>query len=96
MKVYLKCFGTLVNPGTCDFKVSTPYELEDRQTVRVLIQLARIDAKDVKILFVNNRVGGLDTVLFEGDRVGLTPTLTALKDPYSCINKAKLVNCGDW
>ena len=98
------CFSKKVTPcenkaeekATCDFKVSTPYELEDGQTVRVLIQLARIDTKDVKILFVNNRVGGLDTVLFEGDRVGLTPTLSALKDPYSCINKTKLVNCGDW
>jgi len=29
MNVSLKCFSTLVNPDTCDFKESTTYELDD-------------------------------------------------------------------
>jgi len=75
MKVDLKCFAKLVNTETCDFKESTTYELNDGQTIEQLIQQAGIDRKDVKIAFVNSRVVELDTVLSEGDRVGLAPAV---------------------
>jgi len=73
MKVDLKCFAKLVDPGTCDFKENTSYELNEGQTVQHLLEQAAINREDVKIAFVNSRVVDLDTVLFEGDRVGLAP-----------------------
>ena len=45
MKVELKCFSKLVNPGTCDYKDSTSYELADGQTIQDLIQRAVLPAK---------------------------------------------------
>ncbi len=75
MKVDLKCFSTLVNPDTCDFKESTSYILEDKQTVVDLVQRAGISREDVKIAFVNSRIVDIDTVLSDGDRVGLAPAV---------------------
>jgi molybdopterin converting factor small subunit len=75
MKVNLKCFATLVNPDTCNFKESTTYDLAEGQTVADLIQRAGIAGENVKIAFVNSRKTGFDTVLSEGDQVGLAPAV---------------------
>ena len=75
MKVTLKCFSTLVNPDTCDFKESTTYELDHGQTLQDLVERAGIDSDDVKIAFVNSRKVDLDTVLSERDRIGLVPSV---------------------
>ncbi|MFC1578205.1 MoaD/ThiS family protein [Thermodesulfobacteriota bacterium] len=75
MQVDLKCFAKLVNPGTCDFKESTSYELDQGQTVQHLLEQAEISREDIKIAFVNSRVVDLDTVLSEGDQVGLAPAV---------------------
>ena len=75
MQVDLKCFAKLVNPGTCDFKESSSYELDQGQTVQHLLEQAEISREDIKIAFVNSRVVDLDTVLSEGDQVGLAPAV---------------------
>ena len=75
MKVNLKCFSSLVNPDSCDFKESTPYNLEDGQTVEDLVQRAGIAGEDVKVAFVNSRIVDFDTTLSEGDQVGLAPAV---------------------
>ncbi|MBW2435803.1 MAG: MoaD/ThiS family protein [Desulfobacterales bacterium] len=75
MKVNLKCFASLVNLDSCDYKDSTEYNLDDGQTVEDLVQLAGIAKEDVKIAFVNSRVVDLDTVLSDGDQVGLAPAV---------------------
>ena len=75
MKVNLKCFSKLVNPDTCDFKESNTYDLTDGQTVEDLAQRAGIVKEDVKIAFVNSRVVDFDTVLSDGDHVGLAPAI---------------------
>ena len=75
MRVNLKCFAKLVDPGKCDFTESTPYELDEGQTVKHLLEQAEINREDVKIAFVNSRVVDLETVLSEGDRVGLAPAV---------------------
>jgi sulfur carrier protein ThiS len=75
MKVDLKCFARLVDPGTCDFRESTSYELDEGQTVEHLLEQAEINKDDVKVAFVNSRVVDLETVLSEGDRVGLAPAV---------------------
>jgi molybdopterin converting factor small subunit len=96
MIVHLKCFSTLVSPDKCDFTESTAYELAEGQTVEDLIKLSRIKFGDVKIAFINSQMVNFDTALKDGDRVGLAPTASALKSPFSCINKSASVNCGDW
>lgn len=75
MKVNLKCFSTLVNLDACDFNASTPYELNEGQTVGDLIGHAGIDRKNVKIAFVNNRITDIDATLSDGDRIGLAPAV---------------------
>ena len=75
MKVNLKCFASLVNLGTCDYKESAEFELDHGQTVEDLVQLVGISKKDVFVTFVNSKVVELDTVLSEGDQVGLAPAV---------------------
>jgi molybdopterin converting factor small subunit len=75
MKVNLKCFANLVDEDSCDYKGSTPYDLPDGQTIQDLIKRAGIDPEEVKIAFVNSRKVELDTVLSDGDQVGLAPAV---------------------
>jgi sulfur carrier protein ThiS len=75
MKVELKCFSKLVDPGTCDFRESTSYDLEEGDTVRDLVRKADIDDKGIKIVFINSNIVDLDAKLSEGDRVGLAPAV---------------------
>jgi molybdopterin converting factor small subunit len=75
MKINLKCFAALANLDACDYKDSTEYELNDGQTIDDLVQLAGISKEDVKIAFVNNRIVEFDTVLSDGDQVGLAPAV---------------------
>jgi molybdopterin converting factor small subunit len=75
MKVNLKCFSKLVDPGSCNFNESTTYDLDEGQTVEDLVQHAGIAGEDVKIAFVNSRVVNFDTVLSDGDQVGLAPAV---------------------
>ncbi len=75
MKINLKCFSTLVNIDTCDYKNSTEYDLAEGQTVEDLVQFAGIHREDVKIVFVNNRIVDFDAVLSSGDQVGLAPAV---------------------
>ncbi|MGD9043703.1 MAG: MoaD/ThiS family protein [Desulfobacterales bacterium] len=75
MKVNLKCFANLADEDSCDYKGSTPYDLPDGQTVHDLIKHAGLDHEDVKVAFVNSRKVELDTVLSDGDQVGLAPAI---------------------
>ena len=75
MQIELKCFASIVNPGTCDYMGSTAYELEEGQTVEDLIHAAGVDKEQLKIAFVNGRVVAFDTVLRPGDQVGLAPAV---------------------
>ncbi|MDJ0830366.1 MAG: MoaD/ThiS family protein [Desulfobacterales bacterium] len=75
MIVNLKCFATLVDPDSCDYKNSTAYELADGQTVNDLVQRAGIVKKDIKLTFVNGRKADFATVLSDGDNIGLAPAV---------------------
>jgi len=75
MKVNLKCFSKLVNAETCDYKGSTAYELDDGQSVGDLVSRAGLAKEDIKIVFVNSRKTNFDTVLTDGDQVGLAPSV---------------------
>ena len=73
MKVNLKCFATLVDAESCNFDDSTVYELKDGQTVENLIEVAGIEKENVKIVFVNSKIVGTDSVLSDGDKIALAP-----------------------
>ena len=75
MKVNLKCFSTLVKPESCDYKSITVYNLNDGATLNDLVESAGINKNDVKVAFVNSRIVGFDTVLNNGDQVGLSPAV---------------------
>jgi sulfur carrier protein ThiS len=75
MKVNLKCFSTLTDPEKCDFSESTAYDISDGQTVEDLLDQVGIDKKDVKIAFRNSQIVNLDTVLTDGDQIGLAPAV---------------------
>jgi sulfur carrier protein ThiS len=75
MKINLVCFSKLANEGTCDYRNRTEYDMVDGQKVEDLVQRAGIAREDVKIAFVNSRIVGFDTVLSDGDRVGLAPAV---------------------
>ena len=75
MNVNLKCFSTLVNAESCDYRESQAYRLTEGQTVGDLVDRAGIEKKEVKIAFVNSKIVDFDTVLADGDRVGLAPAV---------------------
>ena len=75
MKVNLKCFAKLSKNGECDFRESTTYEINVGDTVHDLAKHANIPPKDVEVVFVNNRVVSSETVLADGDKVGLAPAV---------------------
>jgi molybdopterin converting factor small subunit len=75
MKVNLKCFSKLVNAEACDYKYSTPYELDDGQSVDELVSRAGLAREEIKIIFVNSRKMDFETTLTDGDHVGLVPSV---------------------
>jgi molybdopterin converting factor small subunit len=75
MKVNLKCFSKLSETDACNYKDSKSYELAEGETVEDLIVRTGIGRENVKIAFVNSRRVDLDTILSDGDRVGLAPAV---------------------
>jgi molybdopterin converting factor small subunit len=75
MKVNLKCFAKLSKDSQCDYRESTSYEIRKGETVHELATRAHVLPKNVEIVFVNNRVVNLETVLSDGDNVGLAPAV---------------------
>jgi molybdopterin converting factor small subunit len=75
MNIDLKCFATLAEEDRCDYKNSTSKTLPDGSTIRNLLSKEAIPEKDVKLIFVNGQQAALDTVLDDGDHVGLAPAV---------------------
>lgn len=75
MKVGVKCFATLANEDTCDYREPISYDIEDGRTVGDLADKVGVTRADVKITFVNGRKSGHNTLLSNGDRVGFVPAV---------------------
>ncbi|MBA2883109.1 molybdopterin converting factor small subunit [Desulfosalsimonas propionicica] len=73
MKIHLKCFATLAEGDICDFRDSVQNEITEGETVNALVERLGLPKKDVKVIFVNSKVAGFDTVLKDGDQVALSP-----------------------
>ena len=78
MNVILRCFSILANAESCNFAEGKPYHLTEGQTVADLVEKAGIAIKNVKVAFVNSKVVDFNTVLNDGDRVGLTPAVGSM------------------
>ena len=68
--IQIKLFASLLEklPDNADL-----FPVAEGTTVENLADLLGIDPKDAKLIFINGRKGALDSVLAEGDRVGLFP-----------------------
>jgi molybdopterin converting factor small subunit len=73
MKIHLKCFATLAEGDICDFRDSVQNEIIAGETVGALVERLGLPKRDVKVIFVNSKVAGFDTVLKDGDQVALSP-----------------------
>jgi len=78
MKVKVKCFATLSDAETCDYKDSIDYEVPEGSTVDNLVDRLDLAREDIKIVFRNNKVVDLDTPLAEGDQLGFAPAVGAM------------------
>ena len=71
MQIEVKCFATL-----SDF---TPeggvMNIEDGSTIKNVMDILGMQEADVKIMFINGKHEALDSVLKEGDRLGLFPAV---------------------
>lgn len=71
MQVRVKCFATLGDhtpPGGV-------VDLPEGATISLLLPCLNLDPADIKLVFVNSRNSGLDTVLAEDDQVGIFPVV---------------------
>ncbi|MGB5422033.1 MAG: MoaD/ThiS family protein [Desulfobacterales bacterium] len=73
MKVTVKCISTLADADACDYKDSTPYDMKDGETVTSLIKRLDRSPEDIKLVFVNGKHAEKNSVLKDGDQVGLAP-----------------------
>ncbi|NLI81720.1 MAG: MoaD/ThiS family protein [Deltaproteobacteria bacterium] len=73
MKISVKCFATMAEAHQCDYRQASPHELPNGATVKDLAKVLGIAPEEVKLVFVNGKGAELDTVLKEGDQVGLAP-----------------------
>jgi len=68
--IQIKLFATFLEklPDNADH-----FPVKAGTTVADLADLLGIDSKDAKLIFINGRKRALESVLAEGDRVGLFP-----------------------
>lgn len=78
IKVSVKCFSTMVKADVCDYKGSTEHELPEGSTVHDLMEKLSLPIEALKIIFVNGIEKDLDTILEDGDQVGLSPVTGAM------------------
>jgi molybdopterin converting factor small subunit len=78
MKVTVKCFATLADADTCDYKDSLEYEVSEGDTVNDLIDRMDIEKKEIKVVFRNHKVVDFDAPLAEGDKLGFAPAVGAM------------------
>ena len=78
MKIKVKCFATLADADTCDYKDSIEYEISEGDTVDDLVDRLNIAKEEIKIVFRNNKVVDLNTPLAEGDQLGFAPAVGAM------------------
>jgi molybdopterin converting factor small subunit len=75
MKVHVKCFATLADADSCDYRDRKGYDLHDGATVLSLIEQLKMAPNMIKLIFVNGEQQPPGYVLKDGDQVGLAPAV---------------------
>lgn len=75
MNIKVKCFATLAEADTCDYKDSIEYQVPEGSTVDNVVDRLDITREEIKIVFRNNKVVDFDTPLAEGDQLGFAPAV---------------------
>jgi len=73
MKINLRCFSKLSESEVCDFRDGDQHKISEGKTVKSLIDQLGFHQDEIKIIFVNGKIANFNTVLKDGDRVGLSP-----------------------
>ena len=73
MKISLRCLSKLSESDVCDFNEGDEHEISKGGTVKNLINKLGFRQDEIKLVFVNGKTVDFDTVLKDGDRVGLAP-----------------------
>ena len=71
MNIKVKCFADLAERFDCDFRSPRNVDLCGGATVANVTGAFGIDDNDVKIIFVNGKIVGINHTLDDGDRVTL-------------------------
>jgi molybdopterin converting factor small subunit len=76
MQVTVKLYATLTRYGPGE-RAGTPFaiELPDHATLRQLIEQLNIPAEETKVMFVNGIIQEFDSILEDGDEVGIFPPI---------------------
>jgi hypothetical protein len=78
MKIHLKCFAMLADAHECDYSKSIEHEITEGETVGGLMLRLSIPPQSVKMIFINGRLCEPDSVLNDGDQVGLAPAVVGM------------------
>ena len=78
MKINLKCFAKLSKGDVCDFTGSDQHEISEGETIKGLLTQLGLAQEEIKVIFVNHKISDFDTVLYDGDQVGLAPPVGAM------------------
>jgi sulfur carrier protein ThiS len=73
MNVNLKCFADLADRFDCTYHETKTMSVAHGATVENVMSASGISEDDVKIVFVNGKISGVDQSLRDGDRVTLVP-----------------------
>ncbi len=71
MRISVKCYATLCGhnpPGGI-------LDVADGLTVEAVLPLLKLSGADIKLVFINSKNSALDSVLVDGDQVGLFPAV---------------------
>ena len=71
MRVRVKCFATLSSHNPPEGLL----ELAQGTTIQGMLPTLGLGDSDIKLVFVNSKNCALDTVLADGDQVGLFPAV---------------------
>jgi molybdopterin converting factor small subunit len=75
MKVHLKCFANLPEKYDCDYTDGSEHDIQPEETVAQFAARLNISNEDIKIIFINGKKAGEDSILKDGDRVAFAPAI---------------------
>jgi molybdopterin converting factor small subunit len=75
MKINVKCYASLAEGSSCNHHDISRHELVAGKTIDDLIKNLQLSRNKVEFAFLNGKKVDLNTVLTDGDHVGLFPAV---------------------